>query len=163
MGIGPFTDDEDENHLEQAAVVLVVGDPPVGFACVELVDGDPFLWQLAVHPDHGRQGLGRALVDAVCDWARAGHFGVITLTTFRDVAWNGPFYESLGFVTMDTLTSGLSAIREARAFRRRRRLRASGGDAARHLIGGPRFAHRRRSSGIADPAPQYELFFATPC
>jgi GNAT superfamily N-acetyltransferase len=112
VGIGPFTNDEGENHLDQAALVLVVGDPPVGFACVELVDGNPYIWQLAVHPVHGRQGLGRALVEATCDWARSEHFGAITLTTFRDVAWNGPFYESLGFVAMGNLTPELSAIRE---------------------------------------------------
>ena len=53
-----------------------------------------------------------ALVEGTCDWARSGHFGAITLTTFRDVPWNGPFYESLGFVAMDTLTPELSAIRE---------------------------------------------------
>ncbi len=112
VGIGPFTNDEGENHFGQAALVLVVGDPAVGFACVESVDGIPHIWQLAVHPDHGRQGLGRALVEAVCDWARFGRFEAITLTTFRDVPWNGPFYESLGFMTIDRLTPELRAIRE---------------------------------------------------
>jgi GNAT superfamily N-acetyltransferase len=112
VGIGPFTNDEGENHIEQAKLVLVVGDPPAGFASVELVDGNPHIWQLSVHPDHGRHGLGRALVEAVCDWARSRRFSAITLTTFRDVAWNGPFYESIGFITMDTLTPELSAIRE---------------------------------------------------
>ena len=112
MGIGPFANDEGESHLEQAELVLVVDDPPVGFVCVDLVDGNPHIWQLAVHPDHGRQGIGRALVEATCEWARSEHFGAITLTTFRDVPWNGPFYESLGFVTMESLTPELSAIRE---------------------------------------------------
>ena len=112
VGIGPFTNDEGENHLEQAVLVLVVGDPPMGFVCVDLVDGNPHIWQLAVHPDHGRQGLGRALVAATCEWARYRHFEAITLTTFRDVPWNGPFYETLGFVRMSNLTPELSAIRQ---------------------------------------------------
>jgi GNAT superfamily N-acetyltransferase len=111
VGIGPFTNDDGENHFEQAALVLVVGDPAVGFACVDLVDGNPHIWQLAVHPDHGRQGFGRALVEATCDWARSRHFGAITLTTFRYVPWNGPFYESLGFVVVEDLSPELSAIR----------------------------------------------------
>jgi GNAT superfamily N-acetyltransferase len=112
VGIGPFTNDEAEDHLDQAALVLVVGDPPVGFVCVELVDGIPHIWQLAVHPDHGRQGIGRALIHAACDWARTEQFDAVTLTTYRDVPWNRPFYESLGFVTLHTLTPELCAIRE---------------------------------------------------
>jgi GNAT superfamily N-acetyltransferase len=112
IGIGPFTNDDAEDHFADAALVLVVGDPAVGFACVELVDGNPHLWQLAVHPDHGRQGLGRALVDAVCTWAGTQGFGAVTLTTYRVVPWNGPFYASLGFAVLEVLTPGLQAIRE---------------------------------------------------
>jgi GNAT superfamily N-acetyltransferase len=112
VGIGPFTNGDDEDHLSQAVLVLVVGDPPVGFVCVELVDGVPHIWQLAVHPDHGRQGLGRALVEAACQWASAEGFDAMTLTTYRDVPWNRPFYETLGFVTLDTLTPGLEAVRQ---------------------------------------------------
>ena len=92
--------------------VLVVGEPPVGFVCVELVDGIPLVWQLSVHPEHGRKGLGRALLRAACDWARAESFDAITLTTYRDVPWNGPSYESLDFATLDALPPGLQAIRE---------------------------------------------------
>jgi len=112
VGIGPFVNDEAEDHFHHAALVLVSGDPPAGFVCLELVDGHPHIWQLAVHPDRGRQGLGRALVTAACDWARTERFETITLTTYRDVPWNGPFYESLGFVTIGTLTPGLRTIRE---------------------------------------------------
>lgn len=112
VGIGPFANDDGEDHLAQAALVLVAGDPPVGFVCVELVDGNPHIWQLSVHPAHGRQGLGRALIAAACEWARTGGFEAITLTTYRDVPWNGPFYASLGFVTLDVLTPALQAIRD---------------------------------------------------
>jgi GNAT superfamily N-acetyltransferase len=90
----------------------VVNDPPVGFVCVELVGGIPHIWQLAVDPDHGRRGLGRALMKAACDWARSERFDAITLTTYRDVPWNGPFYESLGFVVLETFTPELIEIRQ---------------------------------------------------
>jgi GNAT superfamily N-acetyltransferase len=112
VGIGPFVNDEAENHFVQAALILVVNDPPQGFVCVELVDGIPHIWQLSVDPAHGRQGLGRALVEAACNWARSEGFDAITLTTYRDVPWNGPFYKSLGFVVLDALTPELTAIRQ---------------------------------------------------
>jgi GNAT superfamily N-acetyltransferase len=112
VGIGPFTNDEGEDHFDQAALVLVVGDPPVGFVCVEVVDGVPHVWQLAVHPDHGRQGYGRALMVAACGWARSQGFDAITLTTFRDVPWNAPFYRSMGFEVLDALTPALTRIRD---------------------------------------------------
>lgn len=112
VGIGPFTNDDAEDHFDRAALVLVAGEPPVGFVCVEMVDGIPHIWQLSVHPDHARQGLGRSLVEATSAWAASKGFDAITLTTYRDVPWNGPFYESLGFVTVGDLTPELSAIRK---------------------------------------------------
>jgi len=113
VGFGPFAQSDEENHLDRAAVVLVSGDPPVGFACVEVVDGNALLWQLSVHPDAGRRGLGSALVEAVCDWARERGHGAVVLTTYRDVLWNAPFYARLGFevVPEADLTPGLAAIR----------------------------------------------------
>ena len=55
------------------------------------------LAELDVLPAHGRRGVGTALVRAVDEWARSGHFTEITLTTYRDVPWNAPFYAGLGF------------------------------------------------------------------
>lgn len=112
VGIGPFAPDGIADHLAAAAVVLVAGDPPVGFASVEIVDGVAHLWQLAVRPAAGRQGIGTALVRAVCDWAAAHGYPAVTLTTYRDVAWNGPFYRRLGFRDLEELTPGLAAIRD---------------------------------------------------
>jgi len=34
----------------------------------------------------------------VCDWAASVGHRFVTLTTFRDVPWNMPFYARLGFV-----------------------------------------------------------------
>lgn len=70
---------------------------PVGFAHVDLISGNPHLEEVDVHPSHGRRGVGRALVEAVCRWARESGHASITLTTFRDIPWNAPFYASAGF------------------------------------------------------------------
>lgn len=112
VGIGPFAVSDEEDHLAEAAVVLVSGTPPVGFACVEIVDGLAHIWQLSVLPSKGKRGLGRALVEAVCDWAQLNGLAAVTLTTFRDVPWNAPFYARLGFRVVEAPSPGLQAIRD---------------------------------------------------
>jgi GNAT superfamily N-acetyltransferase len=78
--------------------VALAEDRPVGFAHVELIErAAAHLEEIDVHPDHGRRGLGRRLVETVCAWAAASRYGSVTLTTFRDVPWNMPFYARLGF------------------------------------------------------------------
>ena len=77
-------------------IALLGDDRPVGFALVEILTASVHLEELDVHPDHGRRGIGRALVAAVCRAAEARELPV-TLTTFRDIPWNAPFYERLGF------------------------------------------------------------------
>ena len=93
--------------------VALEDDVPVGFALVHvLADGTPHLDEIDVDPRHGRRGLGAALVEAVCDWVvRAGH-AEITLTTFRDVPWNMPFYARMGFsvVPPDEVMPDVAAI-----------------------------------------------------
>jgi len=70
---------------------------PVAFALFEELDGGLHLEEVDVHPDHARQGLGARLIDAAAAWARELGYRAITLTTFRYVAWNAPYYERLGF------------------------------------------------------------------
>jgi GNAT superfamily N-acetyltransferase len=78
--------------------VALADDEPVGFAIVEMLDdGLPHLDEIDVHPDHGRRGLGTALVRAVCDWTASRELAEVTLTTFRAVRWNMPFYARMGF------------------------------------------------------------------
>lgn len=84
---------------------------PVGFAHLLPMDDHIHLEELDVHPDHGRQGLGRKLVQAVLDWARVEGYPAVTLTTFAHLPWNAPFYERLGFVRLEesTLSEALRA------------------------------------------------------
>jgi GNAT superfamily N-acetyltransferase len=91
---GPGTAEE----FAAALVVLVAGTPPVGLCRIDALGEGAHLEQLSVHPDHGRRGLGRALLRASLEWAAARSYPQLTLTTFRDVPWNGPFYASEGFV-----------------------------------------------------------------
>ena len=48
------------------------------------------------HANQGR-GLGRQMMSHVIAWARAARLECLSLTTFRSVPWNAPFYGSCGF------------------------------------------------------------------
>ena len=100
------------DELRDAAALLVSGDPPAGYARLEVVDGRAHLEGLSVRPRFMRQGRGSELVLAACDWAAAHGFAEITLCTFAEVPWNGPFYAKLGFVELTELTPGLRALRD---------------------------------------------------
>lgn len=79
--------------------VASTGNTPVGFALVKMLADDlPHLEEIDVDPSHGRRGLGTALLRAVCDWATVSGYVMLTLTTFRAVPWNLPFYARLEFV-----------------------------------------------------------------
>lgn len=91
-------------------------DVAVGFAVLALLDaGDGHLVELDVDPDHNGKGLGRALIAAAADWARSHGRARLTLTTFREVPFNAPFYGRVGFVEIPTaeLTAALRTLREA--------------------------------------------------
>ncbi|WP_139980814.1 GNAT family N-acetyltransferase [Nocardioides litoris] len=70
----------------------------VGFAHVVPHALHAHLDQVSVLPAYTRRGTGTALVRAAMEEARLSGYDVMSLTTFRDVPWNGPFYLGLGFV-----------------------------------------------------------------
>lgn len=88
---------------------------PAGYVLVDVVDGNAHIEQVSVVPDHQGQGVGRALIDQVKAWAAEHRMRAVTLTTFRDVPWNGPLYRHLGFRDLgeDELRPGLAAVRAA--------------------------------------------------
>ena len=89
-------------------------DAPVGFAYADLLDDAVHLEELDVLPDWGRRGIGRRLVETVIADARTRGRAAVTLTTFRDVSWNAPFYARLGFQIVEPgmLSPGLAAAIE---------------------------------------------------
>lgn len=85
---------------------------PIGFALVCLADGLPHLEELDVDPAFGRRGIGRALLQTVLAWASEAGHRAVTLTTFRTLPWNEPFYSSAGFRRLEPREVGpeLAAI-----------------------------------------------------
>ena len=94
-------------------VAAVEGDEPASFLMGVVLDGCLHVEQLSTAPAAARRGLGRALLDHAADWARAGGLPALTLTTFADVPWNGPYYERCGFRVLrdDEITPGLHELR----------------------------------------------------
>jgi GNAT superfamily N-acetyltransferase len=93
--------------------VAEVQDRLVGYVVVGELDGAAHIEQVSVRRAYGRRGIGRALVSRALQWARDNGFRRVTLTTFREVPFNGPFYRRLGFreLPMDAETEGLRRVR----------------------------------------------------
>ena len=74
---------------------------PVGFALADVVDGAAHLEELSVIPELNGRGHGTALLRAVEGWARKKGFRSVTLTTFREVPFNRPWYEKRGYRVLE--------------------------------------------------------------
>ena len=100
VGMAEIADDEPmwldawPSYVERTWVYEVDG-AVVGFVMCEELGDALHIEQLSVDPAHGRRGIGAALVRHAIGVAGRRP---VTLTTFRDVPWNMPFYERLGFV-----------------------------------------------------------------
>jgi len=104
-----FREAQTQGHLW----VALAGNIPVGFAHVKVLESMlAHLEEIDVHPDHGRRGIGSRLVMEVCNWAANTGYRSVTLTTFRDIPWNMPFYARLGFEEIPThqLSPALLAV-----------------------------------------------------
>lgn len=103
VGMAEIADDEpDVADLREAAEaqrlwVTRVGAEVVGYVAAEVLDGNAHVAQVSVAPSHAGHGLGRAMIEHVEEWGRLAGRPATTLTTFRDVPWNGPYYRRLGY------------------------------------------------------------------
>jgi GNAT superfamily N-acetyltransferase len=110
---------EEQHHALNAYGVAqaaeLQGHGVVGFLNGEMMTGALHIWQIAVHRDWQRRGIGRQLIEAAEQLAAGHGVHALTLTTFRKVAWNERYYQRLGFVTLDreTVPPELQAILDA--------------------------------------------------
>ncbi|MGQ0830543.1 MAG: GNAT family N-acetyltransferase [Microthrixaceae bacterium] len=119
----PEIADDDPGSVEELAryaedgrswVAVDDANTPLGYVLVDVVDGNAHIEQLSVLPAAQGAGLGRALLDQVATWAVGRGAPALTLTTFRDVPWNAPLYEHLGFrdLAEPELGAELRAVRD---------------------------------------------------
>jgi GNAT superfamily N-acetyltransferase len=112
--VTPVADYEEAHRDGRLFVARDAGGRVVGFVHLTWLAGRAHLEELDVEPEVGRRGIGRRLIEAACDWARDRGCEDITLSTFRDVPWNAPFYARVGFETIPTanLSPAQRALRE---------------------------------------------------
>lgn len=87
-------------------------DEPIGFINAEDHHTSLHICEVSVCQQWQGQGLGKKLIKQVLDAALARNITVVTLTTCRDVPWNAPYYQRLGFkiLAINELTTELQAI-----------------------------------------------------
>ncbi|MFD1838841.1 GNAT family N-acetyltransferase [Paracidovorax cattleyae] len=90
---------EHERLILQGAVWVAEAAPGqlVGFLDAEAFGQELHLWELSVHADWQRMGIGTRLIQAAQAHAAAQGLVALTLTTFADLPWSAPAYARLGF------------------------------------------------------------------
>ncbi|HEV7732703.1 MAG TPA: GNAT family N-acetyltransferase [Candidatus Binatia bacterium] len=101
----PFARDEQARWLRAAErqrlfVASDDEDRVLGFAALDVLDGEPYLDQLSVRFDAMRRGIGRLLLARAHAWSEAQDGAFLWLTTYGHLPWNRAFYERCGFVTV---------------------------------------------------------------
>ncbi|MEC7398933.1 MAG: GNAT family N-acetyltransferase, partial [Pseudomonadota bacterium] len=98
--IPPSRSEQDYARLIRRGHCLsaVAGDEIIGFAAAAPEGRELHLHELSVARSWQRRRVGATLLEALAIDARNSGFRAITLTTFRDLAWNAPFYAAHGFV-----------------------------------------------------------------
>jgi len=84
-------------------VALDQSAAPLGFVWLDTQAGGIAIGiaEINVLPEHGRRGIGAALLEQACAWARASGYRRVDLGTLADVPWNAPFYAKHGFSVVD--------------------------------------------------------------
>jgi GNAT superfamily N-acetyltransferase len=90
---------EERAALGRLLIALSTERKLAGFLIWSPLDGRAYIEEVSVDPNHAGQRLGARLIAGLEDEARGRH-AALSLTTFRDVPWNAPYYASLGFVEL---------------------------------------------------------------
>ncbi len=102
------------SRIASDGLLVATDSQPVAFVMFRDVEGCGYIEQIDVAPSHAGQRIGAALIDAVSALAPARGWTALTLSTFKDVPFNAPYYRRLGFIDLadDALTPGLRHIRQ---------------------------------------------------
>ena len=89
-----------------------IDEAVVGFAAAARIGRELHLHELSVLRSHQGKGIGATLLQALAVDARNSGLRAITLNTYRDIPWNGPFYARHGFVEVENF-EGRDQLRQS--------------------------------------------------
>lgn len=92
-----------EGHLWVAANRF---DQPIGFVGGDYLNGHFHIVELSVAKEFQGNGVGRALMDVMVEQVRREGYKSMTLTTYKNLPWNGPWYSRMGFFEVSALDMG---------------------------------------------------------
>ena len=100
-----------------AAAVDDAGKAIVGFAAMRTLDALLYLDNISVEAGSSGRGIGKALLDEVRSHAASLNALAVTLTTFKEPVWNGPWFRRHGFqpMPMDCIGQGLQGVMDHQA------------------------------------------------
>lgn len=81
-------------------------DHPIGFLGGNYLNGHFHVIELAVAKSYQGRGIGSALVSTMVQQVRLEGYRSITLTTFKDLPWAGPWYARMGFAEVKAQEMG---------------------------------------------------------
>lgn len=111
---GVQSEQEHLNYIVQEMEWVAVdsADLPIGFINIERLQESVHICEVSVCQSWQGKGIGRQLIQQVLTFALQQGVNAVTLTTFRDIAWNAPYYQRLGFsvIQANELTAELAMI-----------------------------------------------------
>jgi len=98
---GPMTDDYDQVIRDHQVTVAEQDATIAGVLVLRITDEGFLIDNVAVHPSHRGQGLGRALLDLAEAEARRAGFGSVYLYTHEKMTENLALYSKIGYIEYD--------------------------------------------------------------
>jgi ribosomal protein S18 acetylase RimI-like enzyme len=93
----------DSNHLWVAVDRM---DEPIGFVGGENIEGNFHLVEISVAQTFQGKGVGKILMGQMTEEIKREGYKAITLTTYRDLPWNGRWYTRMGFLEVPLVEMG---------------------------------------------------------
>ncbi|WP_299999841.1 GNAT family N-acetyltransferase [uncultured Cedecea sp.] len=90
----------------------------LGFCYAQRLSASLYLAEISSHPTARGLGVGRMLVTHVRKMAAEYGMPGVTLTTYTDIPWNGPWYQQQGFTVLNPLSLSdelMSIVRQQEA------------------------------------------------